>query len=312
MRPTDAAAGWRALVIEGRRHAVRLAGFDQPLQVALADGTTVTLPPWRYGDHLAALRAGLHPAVQPAGYHPTATAVGLDPRRYLAAMPAYASAPAVQQLALLPVALWWAGGGDAAAVQPGDADGWTDIDGRRWRLSPWRDGQRQQAMRACLALDEGQGQGQGEGGSQGAAGGSAGRFDAVGYLDAMVRHTVQWDRSGSSLDELASHWALPLIDAVVALNLARPEGEPRQADLPGAQATAVQTLRLCQALGWTPSQVWATPAVEVDRLLDLLDRVEPAVPARFAAQPRAAALPAARGRPRLADQPDAVLIRIED
>ncbi len=291
----DTAAGWRTLVIDGRRHALRRTGFDQPLQVALPDDSTVMLPAWRYRDHLSALRASLRPASVPGE-----TAMVLDTRHYLVTMPAFASLPADQQAVLLPVALWWAGGGDAALMQPVDADGWTEIDGRHWRLSPWRDGQRQQAMRACLMARQAD--------DHGAADGSAGDFDAVGYLDAMVRHTVQGERSGDSLDELASHWALPLIGAVVALNLVKSEHEPLAAGGPGVQAAAAQTLRLCQALGWTPSQVWRTPAAEVDRLLDLLDRVGPAV----AASPAAAAMPAVRGRPRLADHPEAVLIRIED
>jgi hypothetical protein len=64
------------------------------------------------------------------------------------------------------------------------------------------------------------------------------------------------------------------------------------------------TLRLCRALGWTPTQVWATPAVEVDRLLRLLDRT---ASQRIDARRR----PVSRA-PSLADHPDATVIRIED
>lgn len=286
LHPTDPAAGWQTLVIDGQRHALRLAGFDQPLQVGLPDGATVTLPPWRYRDHLTGLRTGLSS---------TGPALALDLQRYLAAMPAWADVPDDQQAALRPVALWWASGGDPAPVLPADDPGEIEIGSRRFRLSPWSDGLRQQALCTSLADDPDEG-------------GSAGRFDAVGYLDAMVCHTVQGGPADGGVAELPSHWALPLIDAVVQLNLVRPADEPLAATGPGAPAAAAQTLRLCQALGWTPSQVWRTPAAEVDRLLDLLDRVDAAA----APLPRAAAAPAPRSRPRLADHPEAVLIRIED
>jgi hypothetical protein len=66
-------------------------------------------------------------------------------------------------------------------------------------------------------------------------------------------------------------------------------------------------------MGWTPSQVWAAPAAEIDRLLALLDAVDvsPAPAAGPAAPATVVAATSATPR-RLADLPDAVLIRIDD
>jgi hypothetical protein len=89
-----------------------------------------------------------------------------------------------------------------------------------------------------------------------------------------------------------------LLHATVALNLAGDEEEALLDGGPAAREWAARTLRLCQALGWTPARVWATPAAEIDRLLRMLDLVQPAAPPR--------------PPPRLADHPDATVIRIDD
>ena len=298
MNAEAADAGWQTLDIGGSAHAIRLAGFDRPLDVVLPQGGVVRWPVWTYADHLAGLRAGLGLV---------GSRIELDLNRYLAAMPRYALLSDPERAALQPLALWWATGGgapEADAAVPDEAGG-IELEGRHFRLRPWSARARLAAMLACLREVD--------------AGVEGGDFDAVGYLDAMVRGTLQADAPGTAgalLDRLPTRWALPLIDAVVGLNVLRPEAEP----LPGtgvqAQAAAAQTLRLCRALGWTPTQVWSAPAVEVDRLLALLDRVEPAgAPARAAppaARPARPARPARQAARRLADHPDAVLIRIDD
>ena len=292
MNAETAGAGWQTQYIGGSPHAIRLSGFDRPLDVALPDGSLIRWPAWSYADHLAGLRAGLGLV---------AARIELDLKRYLAAMPDYALLSAPEQAALQPLGLWWAIGGlsPAAEVAVRDDAGGIELDGRRFGLRPWSARARLAAMLACLREVD--------------AGADGGDFDAVGYLDAMVRGTLQPDAPGSAgapLDRLPTRWALPLIDAVVGLNVLRPETEPLPGTGPQAQAAAAQTLRLCRALGWTPSQVWSAPAVEVDRLLALLDRVEPAAAPARAAPP--AARPARQAARRLADHPDAVLIRIDD
>lgn len=284
----DARFGWHWVDIGGTRWAVREVGQAAALEVllpaGLAEAGPVRWPAWRYGDHLAALRAGLA-ASNPS--EPDNQPVDLDLPSYLNIMPAYAMLDDATRSALLPVALWWAGGGDGVPATAPDANGVTTIDGRMFALRRWSHRERLASLLSCLSED-----GRGDGG---------GRFDAVAYLDAMVRRAVEPGLRGHELDELPARWALPLIDAVVALNVVQPGDEPLPGTGPRAQAAAAQTLRLCRALGWTPSQVWAAPAAEIDRLLALLDRVEPRPVPPVTARPR-----------QLADHPDAVVIRIDD
>ena len=286
----DERSGWRWVDIGGTRWAVREVGQAAALEVlppaGQAEAGPVRWPAWRYGDHVAALRAGLA-ASNPSD--PSSESVDLDLPSYLNTMPTYALLDDATRSALLPVALWWAGGGNGVPATAPDANGVTTIGGRLFALRRWSHRERLASLLSCLSEDD---DGQGEGG---------GRFDAVAYLDAMVRRAVEPALSGRVLDELPARWALPLIEAVVALNVVQPEDEPLPGAGPRAQAAAAQTLRLCRALGWTPSQVWAAPAAEIDRLLVLLDRVEPRPVRPVADKPR-----------QLADHPDAVVIRIDD
>lgn len=117
----------------------------------------------------------------------------------------------------------------------------------------------------------------------------------------MVRASLQALDSTTGLDDLDARATAVLLHATVALNLCDDEDEALLQGGPAARECAARTLRLCQALGWTPARVWATPAIEVDRLLRLLDLVQPSATA-----PRPAS------RRSLAEHPDATLIRIDD
>lgn len=284
----DPPPGWRWLDLDGTVCAVREADHGQALELrppGQPGSAPLRWPCWCYRDHLAALRAGLVVArATPSG----SAGLDLDPGAYLAALPDIGPLDGAAHRALLPVALWWAGGGDGVAASPPDADGAVLVEGQRHVLRRWSHRERLASLLACLD-------------AQG-AGAAGDRFDAVAYLDAMVRHAVAPGLTGPALDALPLRLALPLIDAVVALNVVDPAAEPLPGAGPQARAAAAQTLRLCHALGWTPSQVWAAPAAEIDRLQALLDLAG-------AAPPPPAAAPAPR---RLADQPDAVVIRIED
>ena len=168
---------------------------------------------------------------------------------------------------LAPLALWWAtGAGEDAPPPPA--------------LRPWSSRARARALDTCCDPD-------------------TGALQVGRYLHAMVTAT-----SDGALDPDALHGAAAMaaLDAVVRLN-APPE---HLSEGPGSDELARATLRLGRALGWTPAQVWAAPAREVDALLALLERIE--APPR-PTPPRPAPPPAHRG---LAAYPDAVVIEVGD
>lgn len=273
------------LALAGRDYQVVYAGPDQPL-VVLAP-LVCTLPVWRYGQHLTALAACL-------GYR--GQELSLDALALAMALLDQAGVAAEQQVALQPLALWWAGGASGlnTSLQGGDLP----LLGGVARLRPWTEGERFNALtKSYLDQDS--------------------RFQALAYLDMMVRATVwQWQPAPGSevqrIDDLDAASTQALLNAVTRLNVPRPEEEamlaggaasPVAAQL--AAQSAARTLQLCRLLGWTPSQVWAAPAAEIARLELLLQQTQAPTPAP-------AASPAPRRRPSLADAPDAVVIRIDD
>jgi hypothetical protein len=161
---------------------------------------------------------------------------------------------------LAPLALWWAAGGDEAVAELPQPRPWTGL-------------ARARALDAHTDP-------------------STGALRVGGYLAAMI------DASAGPLDlhALRGAAAAAVLDAVTRVNAPIDD----LAEGPGSIELARTTLRLCRALGWTPAQVWATPAVELDRLLALLDRME-APPAPRPVQP---------GRSGLAAYPDAVIIQV--
>jgi hypothetical protein len=260
--------------IDGRRFAVRrLHGpYGPALEVERGPAGALRLGPWTLADHLAALDRTTYLEGQ---------APRLDPARLAAAVLARTcdvelDAAAIAELT--PLALWWAGG---AAPEPNTGpDGALELSRGRVVLRRWSSLARARALDACT--DRG-----------------TGVLRVGGYLRAMIVASTS-----ASFDPfaLAGDDAAVLLDAVAELNAPRDDLSPG----PGSAELARITLRLCRALGWTPGQVWATDAVEVDRLLALLDRVELPAPA-----PRPAPPPRATGS-RLAAFPDAVIIEVGD
>lgn len=265
------------LEFNGTACTIRFHDFGQPLHVQLPHGESVSLPPWSYQDHIDGLRM----CVTARGAE-----LALDDARFATCVLERAGISASLHAELTPVALWWAAGGDATFDDPPDADGWLGLGQVGVRLRPWSERERMAALLACMIEEPG----------------GVSRFDVAGYLDAMTRASVLQLDPDCALDALDSHATALLLNAVVSCNVA----EPILSGTPAARESASRTLRLCQALGWTPSQVWAVPAGEVDRLLALLDIV----------QQHADATPSppvpVRTRRGLADMPDAVVIRIED
>jgi len=167
---------------------------------------------------------------------------------------------------LAPLALWWASGGDSPTPPAPTPE-----------LRPWSSLARARALDACTDPH-------------------TGRLQIGSYLRAMIAASTG-DRSDEALP---GSDGLALLDAVTRVNTP----PSNLAEGPGSDALARQTLRLCRALGWTPGQVWAAPAVEVDRLLALLDRTE------APSQPLTPAPAPAPRRSGLAAHPDAVIIEV--
>lgn len=292
----------QTIVIDGRAFAIELAGSGRPLAVQVTDANggaeRVSLRPWPCARHLASLRRHLYVDGQD---------LMLDSAGYADDVLDSAEVPPALWPELRPLAMWWAHG----APSPDDdavsaASGRVLLGPGLWaQLRPWTWGERLAAQQASLGQSDG---------TKGLGGGGDGGFDPVGYLESMVAASVVRLEADAGeapgMDELDAAATRRLLAAVSALN-------HRDADvldtLPPALAAA--TLRLCSAMSWTPGQVLAMSAPEVERLLALLDRVDARVDgAGHGVTPRqgrsdAAPRPAvAARRPRIAEHPDAVVI----
>lgn len=265
--------------VDAAEYPVHFQGFHQPLQVWLADGRQVSIRPWTCGEHLAAL--GRHA-------RPGSGGVELDLPAFCGEVLARDGLQGAVAQELEALALWWAaGGGDGPGRRPG-ADGWLQLASCRVRLRPWTAGERQKALGSSLRRE-----------------GEARSLDVARHLEAMLEASVvSVEPAGADLRALDSADTMALLEALVAQNTVGLE----ERDQLASPDLARVTLRLCRELGWTPSQVWATPAPEVDRLLALLDACGPSRPALPAGPPA----PVTSPRGGIADHPDAIVIRIED
>jgi hypothetical protein len=192
---------------------------------------------------------------------------GVDGDRYAALVLDALGAPAARWATLAPLALWWAATPGASVV------------GEGLPTRPWTFAERAQALQTASEAQAG--------------GGLDLKLDL--YLYEMLSASALyegWDR----LPAAAGH---RLLAEVVRLN--HPDLDEERAAEPPALTRAL--LKVCRALGLTPSQVRALPAAEVDRVLDLLAQDALAHPDAVSRRPR---------RPKLADHPDAVVILAED
>lgn len=263
------------LNLAGTAYRLDFAGFHRPLGVA-TDTLAVTLQPWTYRRHMDTLRLCTAPS---------AAGLRLDSRVLCDAVLAGVDAAEAARHELAPIALWWAAGGDAPLAQPPAEGEWLDLGSydnpARVRLHPWTEHQRLTALDASLSEEH-----------------DDSWFDPVRYLESMVDASVATLDAPTGLDDLDARATALLLHATVALNVIDEEADHLLQGGEAARQCAARTLRLCQELGWTPTKVWATPAAEVDRLLRMLDLLQPA-----ARTPR---------RRSLADHPDATVIRIDD
>ena len=263
----------RTITIDGTIYATDFQGFDTTMNARTAAGEQVELHPWPLQAHLGVLDDCVAATTQ---------GLVLDSFEFGRRVLTHSGVAENAQAAFAPLALWWASGGEASAAVLGG--GWYQCGTVRVQLRPWTSGERFLALSRCASGER-----------------DGARFDLGAYLRALLDASVVAVQPPLSVDELDSGATHALLEAAVALNTAAPAASADS--VPDTLEAARITLRLCRALGWTPTQVWATSAPEVDRLLTLLDRIETSGAATPSRLPRA---------PTLADYPDAVVIRIED
>lgn len=272
-------------------HSLQIAGqiyWVKPPQLGIGlevvDPISGFLPAWNYRQHIQALRTSVENVNGK---------VRLNSKRLVASVLSQTNLAHYSPALVMPLVLWWITGGNTSVSLEGSL---VTVGAVQMRLRPWSEQQRNAALSHCYQPSQD----------------GKGQLDVIGYLEAMIAHTLQEVIPAIPLNELDAACTTALIEAVVQLNVAEADSLTTMLSAENAEALTQQTaqriLRLCRALGWTPSQVLATPAVEIDRLIALLNVAEPALPVTKAMRPP---VTPKRSR-RLADMPDAIVIRIED
>lgn len=261
------------------------ANPERPTLIFCGD-EQIELQPWTLAHHLGALARGLRHEAEQLTLDRQAFAEEVLRR---VSSPVKTSSDAYQSLAL-----WWAAGALTTAPQPQIRPqnleavygrGWLKFGDLEVRLGPWTWAERTLATNEFGASD---------------------RLDTVAYIEAMLRISTRACRrvteggavvtaDTGAIWSLAGIHVLELLDAVLACNGLSDASTWMDED----PTRAAETLWICQTLGWTPGQVWAAPAHEIDRLL------------RLRAQTRQKPAPTAALPGDLASHPDAVVIHVE-
>ncbi len=258
-------------------YSVRFKGFHNEMEVYKSNGDIINFLPVNYHDQMNALRASL--LTTPNGLQ-------LSYKTFCKQILSYCHSGSPEETdiesELDKLALWWVSGGEEKATE-NESNGWLNIGTTSVRLKPWKNVERILALSHNLTNDE-----------------SGDSFDIVGYLDAMIRASIDKIKPDTELNDLDAKSASKLIDAVLNLNISEDSFQDEIADRETANSYAKTTLRICSFLGWTPSQVNKIPAAEADRLLELIDFVEPSQSYR---ETRSSGL---------TDYPDTLLFKFED
>lgn len=255
--------------IDGITYVTDFTGFGAPMMARAASEKQVRLEPWTLQAHLLALAECVVPTQQ---------GLGLDAWKFSREILEHSRVDASLHEDFAPLSLWWASGGQTVRAEA-LGGGWYKCGAMLARLRPWTSGERFIALSRCQLASEG-----------------GISFNLSAYLEAMLEASVAELPPPRLLAELNPSEMHALLDAVIALNIP----DHSTTAIPESPEANRLVLRLCQILGWTPSQVLAAPAAEMDRLLALIGRVE-------SDKPR----PPSRQQG-LSSYPDAVIIRIED
>lgn len=269
----------RELVIEGQRARVTSSGANESLRATVGE-REVELAPWTWADHLAALRRHLRA---------DGGRLTLDEEGYAREVLRGAPLDDEARASLVPMALWWAAGaGRHTAPSTPDPAGWVHLStGLRARVRAWSWRQRLAAMRDCVEAD-----------------GDAHVVDPLRLIELLLATTLielEHPDTGrvlalGSLDAAVMHELL-----AVLTKLSMPSPDHADEAWHHDPAIAKQVLRLCGALGWTPSQVLDASAAEIDMVRWLLEHGEARGPA-----------PSRRRASRLHDHPDAMVLEFAE
>ncbi|MFY2563360.1 hypothetical protein ACN469_37545 [Corallococcus terminator] len=268
-----------SLEIDGHTFHLHPGVSSGAMEVECSTGERLALHPWSFEAHLRAL--DLHAWLDGAGLAFDTAGFAFDVLRD-------SGVPESLHAELAPLALWWALGGAKEPSPVAPPPGWVQAGDVRARLRPWTFSERSRALEDSLTS-------QPDGSKE---------LSLERYLRSMLSVSVVECVPSAPLEAMDGASTAALLDAVVTLNAGDERDEDRTLRASGKESRVLAevTLKLCRALGWMPSQVWATPAAEVDRLLAMLQLTEPRAPT-----------PAPTPRPRgLSDFPDAVVIQVED
>ena len=251
--------------IDGVTFSVHFQGFDVPLQVHTSSAADVEFQPWYFPDYLSALGNCVSP---------TADGLKLDHVHLAREVLLHNDIDEALHHEFAPLALWWAVGGERTPADIATEE--LKSGGYAFRLRSWTAKERMEALSQCL-----QGQ-QSE----------VLEFDFIAYVTLMINASVVQIKPSIKIETLNAAISSDLLAAITALNVADSLAQEVAAwgSKPGLKQMFDSTLRLCKVLGWGPSQVWALPAADVDRLhamLQYLDAADKKPLSRFASDPNA-------------------------
>ena len=257
--------------IDSLSYHTNFTGFQNTMNAYVANQPVVSFQPWQLGAHLLALSNCLIIS---------ANGLGLNHQAFSYQILLHNNIPESVHAVYAPLALWWASGGNTVPIII-SAD-YYQLGNIRAKLRPWSCAERLLALAHCKKESK-----------QGTD------FELAAYLSMMINVCVVTIDNDLKLDEVDSASSCALLSAVIALNIR--SANPVDESLLNSKEAAQLNLRLCRALGWTPSQIMATPAAEIDLIVALLDKLEGGKPTK-----------SRMSASKLTAYPDAVVIQIED